>query len=70
MSTTTTQIVNKNTRTFDLKKQPVGDNLKADLLRRGWDGTAWVGVSASNGRTKEATALFYRKPNGDFIFAL
>ena len=67
---TTSQIVNSIARTFNLSEQVVGSNLKADLIGRGWDGSAWIGVSPEDGKKKEKTALFYRKPHGQFVFAL
>lgn len=67
---TTQKLVNKTLRTFTLTEQPVGANLKADLLARGWDGTAWIGVSKAEGRRKECVALFNRNINGEFDFAL
>lgn len=47
---TTQKLVNKTLRTFTLTELAVGANLKADLLARGWDGTAWIGVSKAEGR--------------------
>lgn len=66
----TTALVNKTMRTFELVQQTVGESLKRDLIARGWDGTAWIGTAKAEGKRKECVALFYRGVNGQFDFAL
>lgn len=67
---TGTAIVNHIVRKFEMTAQEVGPHLKADLIKRGWDGTSWIGISPAEGRKHECTALFYRTPSGVFVPAL
>jgi folylpolyglutamate synthase/dihydropteroate synthase len=67
---TTTQLINKSIRIMTLEEFEAGPHLKADLIRRGFDGTVWIGKCPKEGRKKAGTALYYRSANGTFMNAL
>lgn len=63
MTTTTA-----NGRTFKLRSEGrCMPFLEADLIKRGYDGTVWYGISAPTGRQRtHKTGLFYRTTAGTF----
>mgnify|MGYP006274187617 CR=1 FL=1 len=58
-----------NNRTFELTEETKElRNLRADLVRRGFDGTVWYGFSARTGRQrKDLHSMFFRTVDGRFI---
>lgn len=58
-------------RTYDLTEITGTPALSADLVRRGFDGTVWMGESLPVGRQRKVVihAMFYRSKSGEFVCA-
>jgi hypothetical protein len=68
---TTTTIINRKQVTWNLTVVPTGEATSADLKKRGFDGTYYIGQSVRSGRQKQRTALFLRSGStGQFEYAL
>lgn len=67
MKLTTTAIINRTVRVFDLTEHtaPV-PALRANLIHGGYDGTIWTGTAPQEGQRKARLGLFYRRTSGQF----
>lgn len=65
---TASHTINGIERIFEVTQIAAGENTKADLIKRGFDGTIWAGVAKQEGRMKERIAMFYRTPQQTFQF--
>jgi hypothetical protein len=56
-------------RTFEITENTEAyPNLRAWLVRKGFDGTIWTGFSARTGRQrKDLHSMIYRTTNGSFV---
>jgi hypothetical protein len=60
---------NINGRSFELTENTEAlPNLRAWLIRKGFDGTLWTGFSARTGRQrKDLHSMIYRSNDGEFV---
>jgi hypothetical protein len=58
-----------NNRTFEITENTEAyPNLRAFLIKKGFDGTLWTGFSARTGRQrKDLYSMIYRTTSGRFV---
>ena len=68
---TATIKINRTLRTLTMTANDANlPNLKAHLIRKGFDGVSYFGHAPAEGRKCEINGLFYRTAAGVFVSAL
>jgi hypothetical protein len=59
--------INNATVTWNLTETEIGPNIKADLISRGFDGTAWEAESVPTAKQVKRVGMFHRSRSGKFV---